>query len=154
MSTTTHSAFREPFANVGVTCSECRDHRVSLCGVVLFSLSSFKVQGHDLSQLLVFYLKCTVGLPLLSFCCLFIFLILLIHQLLPHTRASHCYYLFCGIGLQLTMVPVRPDVAYGGLITSLASVKNGALLCVSTEICHLCLPLRNTSRELNECELI
>lgn len=63
----------------------------------------------------------------------------------------------CGIRLQLTMVPVRPDVAYTGLITSLASVKNGSLLCVSTEICHLCLPLRNTSTsqwELNECECI
>lgn len=52
----------------------------------------------------------------------------------------------CGIGLQLTMVPVRSDVTYTGLITSLASVKNGSLLCVSTEICHLCLPKYITVR--------
>lgn len=122
-----------------------------------FMLGCPAYQRHNLSQLLVFYLKCTVGLPLLAFCRLSIFLI---HQL-PPTHfllcISACYYLFCGIGLQLTMVPVRPDVAYTRLITSLASMKNGSLLCVSTEICHLCLPLRNTSTsqwELNECECI
>lgn len=83
-----------------------------------FMLGCPVYQGHDLSQLLVFYLKCTVGLPLLAFCRLSIFLI---HQL-PPTHfllcISACYYLFCGIGLQLTMVPVRPDVAYTRLIIS------------------------------------
>lgn len=47
-----------------------------------FMLGCPVYQGHDLSQLLVFYLKCTVGLPLLAFCRLSIFLI---HQLPPHT---------------------------------------------------------------------
>lgn len=85
---------------------------------------------------------------------------------LPHPPTPPHTFPLVHLSLLLSVLWYRSSTHHGacapwrGIHSSdhfISKCENGSLLCVSTEICHLCLPLRNTSTsqwELNECECI